>query len=79
MSYGQYVATMSELSSYKDRQEDEVEVLQAVFFNPGDFQDLRENDNWKVNTIVIAIVILCRVSIAICDFNIRFIVLQKLS
>ena len=36
------------MSEYKERQEDEVEFLQAVFFNPGDFQDLRKNDSWKV-------------------------------
>ena len=33
-------------NSYEERQEDEVEFLQAVF--PGDFQDLRMNDTWKV-------------------------------
>ena len=33
-------------SSYEERQEDEVEFLHAVF--PGDFQDLRMNDSWKV-------------------------------
>ncbi len=39
---------MSDLTAYEERQEDEVEFLQAVFFNPGDFQDLRKNDTWKV-------------------------------
>ena len=39
---------MSDLSSYEERQEDEVEFLQAVFPNPGDFQDLRLHDTWKV-------------------------------
>jgi len=33
-------------ASYEERQEDEVDFLQAVF--PGDFQDLRVNDSWKV-------------------------------
>ena len=33
--------------SYEERQEDEVEFLQAVF--PGDFQDLRHQDAWKVS------------------------------
>lgn len=32
--------------SYEERQEDEVEFLQAVF--PGDFQDLRHQDAWKI-------------------------------
>lgn len=32
--------------SYEERQEDEVEFLQAVF--PGDFEDLRNKDTWKV-------------------------------
>lgn len=35
-------------ASYEERQEDEVDFLQAVF--PGDFQDLRVNDSWKVRT-----------------------------
>ncbi len=34
--------------SYEERQEDEVEFLQAVF--PGDFEDLRRNDPWKVSS-----------------------------
>ena len=34
-------------ASYEERQEDEVDFLQAVF--PGDFQDLRVNDSWKVH------------------------------
>lgn len=38
---------MSDLTAYEERQEDEVEFLQAVFF-AGDFQDLRKNDTWKV-------------------------------
>ncbi len=32
--------------SYEERQEDEVEFLQAVF--PGDFEDLRKADPWNV-------------------------------
>lgn len=32
--------------SYEERQEDEVNFLQAVF--PGDFRDLRHADPWKV-------------------------------
>ena len=36
--------------SYEERQEDEVEFLQAVF--PGDFEDCRLNDSWKVGTVV---------------------------
>lgn len=40
---------MADLSSYEERQEDEVEFLQAFFPNPGDFQDLRQNDKWKVS------------------------------
>lgn len=35
-------------ASYEERQEDEVDFLQAVF--PGDFHDLRVNDSWKVHT-----------------------------
>ena len=35
--------------SYEERQEDEVEFLQAVF--PGDFQDLRKQDAWKVRGV----------------------------
>ena len=35
--------------SYEERQEDEVEFLQAVF--PGDFQDLRHQDAWKVRGV----------------------------
>ena len=32
--------------SYGERQEDEVEFLEAMF--PGDFRDLRDDDSWKV-------------------------------
>lgn len=32
----------------EERQEDEVEFLQAVFPNPGDCLDLRQKDTWKV-------------------------------
>ncbi len=39
---------MSDLSNYEERQEDEVEFLQSFFPNPGDFQDLRQKDTWKV-------------------------------
>ena len=41
---------MSEASEYVERQEDELEFLQAVFPNPGDFQDLRRGDTWKVKS-----------------------------
>ena len=34
--------------SYQERQEDEVEFLQAVF--PEGFLDLRQNDPWDVRT-----------------------------
>lgn len=34
---------------YQERQEDEIEFLQAVF--PGDFLDLRKNDPWDVSTV----------------------------
>ena len=37
--------------SYQERQEDEMEFLQAVF--PGDFQDLRKNDPWDVSLVLI--------------------------
>ena len=43
---------MADLSSYEERQEDEVEFLQAFFPNPGDFQDLRQNDKWKVSFLL---------------------------
>ena len=46
------------MSSYGERQEDEVEFLQAVFPNPGDFQDLRNNDPWKVTNYEV----ICRTS-----------------
>ena len=36
--------------SYQNRQEDEMEFLQAVF--PGDFQDLRKNDPWDVSLVL---------------------------
>lgn len=35
--------------SYQERQEDEVEFLQAVF--PGDFEDLRKADPWDVREV----------------------------
>ena len=38
------------MDDYEERQEDEVEFLQAVF--PGDFQDLRLNDPWKVGGLM---------------------------
>ena len=44
-----YVAVAMDLDNYKTRQEDEVDFLEAVFSNPGDFQDLRKNDTWKVS------------------------------
>ena len=34
--------------SYQERQENEVEFLQAMF--PDDFMDLRKNDPWDVST-----------------------------
>ena len=34
--------------SYQQRQEDEIEFLQAVF--PEGFVDLRKNDSWDVST-----------------------------
>ena len=40
---------MSVVSDYVERQEDELEFLQAVFPNPGEFQDLRLKDTWKVH------------------------------
>lgn len=34
--------------TYQERQEDEVEFLQAVF--PEGFEDLRKNDSWDVSS-----------------------------
>lgn len=45
---------MTDLTAYEERQEDEVEFLQAVFSNPGDFQDLRQHDSWKVSCVSIS-------------------------
>ncbi len=46
---------MSDLSSFEERQEDEVEFLKAVFPNSEDFKDLRLNDTWKVKPYTVAI------------------------
>lgn len=50
--YGADCHWIAVMSGHEERQEDEVEFLQAVFPNPGDCVDLRQKDTWKVSEAV---------------------------